>query len=196
MRSSIVFYILMAFFTLCGPAQAGGLFDLDPTKSRLIFKVDNYGYSKAIGSFEKFEGQFYLDEQDPENSKVSVRIDVRSLDMGDKAWEKTLLGTDFFALRFYPYIVFKSTRVDIIGREKARVTGDIEMLGFTRPLSMEVQLNHVGMHPSTKEYTAGFSIQGALNRSDFGMIKGLPLIGDQVAFEIEVEGVRARNLSR
>ncbi|HEX2753257.1 MAG TPA: YceI family protein, partial [Alphaproteobacteria bacterium] len=117
-------------------------------------------------------------------------IDTNSLTMDDDAWEKHLKNEDFFNVEKFPAMTFKSTKVEKTGDNTGRVTGDLTLLGVTKPVTLDVIFNKGGIHPYSKKYVAGFSATGKLNRSEFGMTYGLPGVGDEVNISIEVEGIR------
>jgi polyisoprenoid-binding protein YceI len=66
------------------------------------------------------------------------------------------------------------------GPRSADVLGDLTLHGVTRPLTLHVTFNGAGVNPGDKAYTAGFDARGSIRRSDFGVAKSVPLIGDQV----------------
>ncbi len=61
---------------------------------------------------------------------------------------------------------------------------------MTRPLDLQVTFNRAGVDPYTFKYTAGFSATTSLKRSEFGMRKYLPDIGNDIEIRLEVEGLR------
>ena len=52
---------------------------IDPVHSEIQFSVRHMMIAKVRGSFEKFSGTVDLDEQDPENTTVKVRIYAASI---------------------------------------------------------------------------------------------------------------------
>ncbi len=183
----------LAFFIACLPSNAmakGEVFEFDKDRSRIFFEVDNAGYSKMIGEFKDFEGQVFLDEKNPESSQVVMTINIGSLSMGNKSWDKKALSMDFFDVRNYPKAYFKSRKIDIIGDGIARLSGDLTLLGVTKQIGLDVRRNNLGLRPDTQEYTAGFSITGSLRRSDFYMLENVPLISDEVKIRAEIEAVK------
>ena len=97
---------------------------------------------------------------------------------------------DFFNVEKFPEMTFKSTGVTVTGENTGDVTGDLTLLGVTKPVTLHVTFNKAGKHPMGDKYAAGFSATGTLRRSDFGMDYGLPMVSDEVELRIEVEGVR------
>src|SRR6185312_6005474 len=90
----------------------------------------------------------------------------------------------------YPDAHFVSTSVEKTGDRTGVVRGKLTLRGVTRSLDLRVTFNRTGLDPYNFRYTAGFSATATLKRSDFGMKKYLPDIGDDVAIRIEAEGLR------
>jgi polyisoprenoid-binding protein YceI len=60
----------------------------------------------------------------------------------------------------------------------------------TRPLDLHVKFNRAGLEPYSLQYVAGFSADAKFERSDFGVRKYLPDIGNEVTVHVEAEGLR------
>jgi polyisoprenoid-binding protein YceI len=67
---------------------------------------------------------------------------------------------------------FVSTSVEKLDEHHARVTGDLTMLGVTRPISLDVE---VARKLAGTNQRVGFKATGVINRLDFGMNSGYPL---------------------
>lgn len=162
----------------------------DPLHTQILFSVNHLGYSNSTGKFNKFSGGFTFDQEKPETSQAEITIDVNSIDMDSDAWEKHLKSPDFFNTEKFPTITFKSTKVVKTGEKTADMTGDMTLLGVTKPVTLNVTFNKAATFPMNKNYVAGFSLSGKLKRSDFGMTGSLPMVGDDVTLSIQVEGIR------
>lgn len=187
-----VFLICAALFYGPPAAQAAkpDAFTFDKTHTQIFFSVSHLGFSFSTGSFTRFDGGFTFSEQKPEQSSINVTIDAASLSLHDEKWEEHVKSVDFLDVATHPKIIFKSTKVEKTGDNTGRVTGDLTLLGVTKPVTLEVIFNKAAVHPYTKQYVAGFSGKTSINRSDFGMDYGLPGIGDEVNITLEVEGIR------
>jgi polyisoprenoid-binding protein YceI len=171
----------------------------DPTHSRLYFHVDHLGYSRSIGRFERFEGSFRFDPEDPAAARAEVRIEIGSLDMGDAQWNRTLLGKRWFAADEHPAAVFRALRWLPAGDgQQGQLEGELTLRGITRPVTLDVRVNRIGPNPYTLRHTAGFSAQGRISRREFGLDAAPGVVGDEVGLWIEVEGqaLRARGSRR
>lgn len=165
-------------------------YSYDPAHTQIIFSVNHLGFSNSHGKFNTFSGSFTFDQEKPESSYAEITIDTNSIDMSSEPWEKHLKNADFFNVEKFPTMTFKSTEIAKTGDKTAFMTGDLTLLGVTKPVSLNVTFNKAGPHPMSKNQVAGFSLKGTLKRSDFGMTYGLPMVGDDVSLIIEVEGIR------
>lgn len=165
-------------------------YTLDPAHTQVMFAVSHLGFSFSHGRFDKFDGSFTFNAAQPETSEIEATIDINSLDMGSAEWDKHLKSADFFNAEKFPTMTFKSTKIEKTGEKTGTVTGDLTLMGVTKPVTLEVRYNNSGVHPYNRNHIAGFSATGLIKRSDFGMKGGLPAVGDDVAIMIEVEGNR------
>lgn len=191
MKKTLAALTLAALMGAAVPALAAAdKYAFDPAHTQIFFSADHLGFSRSTGRFNKFTGGFTFDEKAPENSSVEVSIDMNSVDMGSEAWDKHLKSADFFNVEKFPTMTFKSTKIEKTGEKTGKLTGDLTLLGVTSPVTLDVTYNQSGIHGYTKSYVAGFSATGTVKRSDFGMTYGLPGVGDDIALNIQVEGVR------
>ena len=171
------------------PAQALDEYRFDPVHTQIMFSTSHLGFSNPVGRFLKFDGGFRFDPEALEKSSVTLTIDAASLEMGDTRWNKALKAKQYFNAVAYPTIHFQSTAIKPTNRDTAVVEGELTLLGVTRPVTVNVRVNRVAIHPLTGKQTAGFSGTAKLKRSDFGMTSALTMVGDEVSITLEVEGV-------
>ena len=93
----------------------------------------------------------------------------------------------FFNSEQFPTATFSSNKVEITGPDTAVVTGDLTLVGVTKPVTLDVKLNKIGENPISKLKTAGFSATGVVKRSEFGISYALPGVSDEVQIAIEAE---------
>ncbi len=184
-----------ATFAPASEAQAAPQdFVIDGSHSHIVFLVDHLGYSKNVGRFQEFSGEFTMDEDAPENSSVSVTIQSTSVFTDHAERDEHLRSPDFLNAQEFPTITFESTGVEVTGENTAEVTGDFTMMGQTHPVMLDVTFNRVAPHPLPQYdgvLTAGFSARGSLQRSQWGMDTFVPAIGDDIDLIIEIEGADA-----
>ena len=165
----------------------------DTVHTQILFTLSHLGFSHPTGRLHLKSGFIHFDDGDWTTAKVDALIDTASIDMGDAGWNDKLRSHEFFAAERYPTAHFVSTRVEKTGDKKGIVHGTLTLLGVARPLDLAVTFNRAGVDPYTFKWTAGFSATAALRRSDFGMTKYLPDIGDAIDIRIEAEGLRDGN---
>jgi polyisoprenoid-binding protein YceI len=175
--------------------MAVSIWNIDPSHSAIHFSVRHMVVSKTRGRFTKWNGQISFDPDHPEASSVQVTIEPASLDTADAQRDTHLRSADFFDVDKYPQASFKSTKVQDIGGDKLRITGDLTIRGVTRPVTLEGLYEGSGKDPWGGE-RAGFSASTSIDRREFGLQwnkaleTGGVLVGDKVELTIEVEAVK------
>jgi polyisoprenoid-binding protein YceI len=152
--------------------------------------------SKVRGRFAKFNGSVALDEGDLTRSVVDATIDASSIDTGTAQRDDHLRSADFFDVERFPQLRFRSTRIEKLGGDRYRLTGDLTIRDVTRPITLEAEYGGRGKDLWGNE-RVGFTATGSLQRSDFGLKwnqaleTGGVLVSDRVEVELEVQAVRA-----
>jgi polyisoprenoid-binding protein YceI len=176
---------------ILSPLAHADEYEIDPTHTHVGFTISHMGFSETYGVFKNVSGTLTLDEAKPEASKIDVTIDVASLDTANEKRDEHVKGKDFLDAATYPTMTFKSTKVEVTGKDTATITGDLTLHGVTKPVGLFVKLNKAGPSPMDKSrQVAGFSALGKLKRSDFGITTYIPMIGDEVTLAISTEAVR------
>jgi len=180
---------LMASTALIGTASAADNYKIDATHTNIIFIVDHLGFSNMIGQFQSFEGNFSFDGKSVEGASVKLTIKTASVDTDHEARDKHLSSPDFFNVQEFPEMSFTSTKFEATGDKTAKMTGDLTMLGVTKPVTLDVTFNKADKFPMDPNvFIAGFSAKGTVNRQDFGMKYAAGAIGDNIGLWIEAEG--------
>lgn len=189
MKSSLprVLAALAVLALPAAPAFAADTYKIDPTHTSVIWSANHMKLSKPHGIFPMVEGTITVDEAAIANSKVDVTIKPGLVVTGNEKFDAHLRNTDFFNVEKFPSATFKSTKVVPTGDKTAKVTGDLTLLGVTKPVTLDVTLNHKGEHPMTKKQAIGFSATGTIKRSEFGINYAVPNVSDEVPLIIEAE---------
>ena len=189
LRNFITGAAALVFLTfLPGAARAQiETYDLDKPHTQIMFGVEHMGFSTSYGKFTDYEGHITLDNGALQNSEAEITIKTDSLSMGDETWDEHMKGPDFFNVAQFPAMTFKSTKVEVTGEHTAILTGDLTILGVTKPVTLQVTHKKSGKHAMKDVRAVGFTARGTLKRSDFGMGYGIPMVGDEVALIIEAE---------
>lgn len=174
---------------LAAPARAAD-YMLDPSHTHVLFMVDHLGFSKMVGLFKDISGTLSFDPANVGASKLNVTVKTASLETQFTPRDNDLKGADWFNVTEFPDMTFVGTGFVKTGEKTGTVTGNLTMLGTTKPVTLSVTFNKVGVRPSDKKDTAGFSATASLKRTDFGLKTYVPYIGDEVSLVIESEATR------
>lgn len=165
-----------------------GSYVLEKNHASVNAKVMHQGYAFYHFRFDKFDASYEYDPKDPTASKVVVTVDTKSMNTGyAKADEK--FPVEFLAADKHRTATFKSNKITISQGNKGTMAGDLTLGGVTKPITLDVTFNGAGKD-MMGTMRSGFSASTVIKRSEFGLTKYVPVIGDDVALAIEVEFVK------
>jgi polyisoprenoid-binding protein YceI len=184
--------LAMPLAAVCAPES----YTLDPFHTYPHFAVDHLGVSTLWGRFERTTGKFTLDRA-ARTGSLELTVETASLSTGDsnrgspaRARDEHLRNVDFFNVAEFPRMTYRAAEVRFAGGDPAEVTGQLTLLGVTRPLTLKIERWTCRDNPFNKKPMCGGNAAGTLKRSDFGMNYGLPSVGDEIRLYVEFEGYR------
>ena len=199
MKKIIALVAALVFSAATRVYAAAENYAYDPLHTQVLFSINHMGYTNVHARFNKFTGGFMLDEQNPEAATADITIDASIIDLPDATWNEHTRDK-FLEVSKFPTITFKSTGVKRTGDKTATMTGNLTLHGVTRPITLNVTLNSVGINPMMQsQKDAGFTVTGTIKRSEFGIAAYIPMVGDEVALTIEVDGMHhddSKNLNK
>jgi polyisoprenoid-binding protein YceI len=174
-------------------AQAAEHYKID-TKGMhafITFKIKHLGFSWLEGRFNDFSGDFDFDEASPANNRVSIKINVGSLDSNQAERDKHLRSERFFDVDKFPEATFVSTSWQDHGNGKATLSGKFTLRGVTKDISIDVSQVGAGKDP-WGGFRRGFEGTTTLHLADYNMKEGsvLGAAANDVRIWLSVEGVR------
>ena len=163
--------------------------NLDTTHSEITFKVRHMMISNVKGAFNTFTAEVEAEDDTFKNAKVSATIQTDSIDTNNADRDTHLKSADFFNVEQNPTITFESASL------ADDVTGHLTINGVTKPVQLEVEFGGINQDPwgNTK---AGFTFEGKIKRSDFGLNwnaaleTGGVLVSDEVKISGELQFVK------
>ncbi|MCP4469550.1 MAG: polyisoprenoid-binding protein [Gammaproteobacteria bacterium] len=161
-------------------------YTIDPGHTYVSFAINHLGFSTMRGKFDRQSGSMHYDPAGKKAS-VTVEIDAASIDTGHDKRDAHLRAPDFLNAVENPTITFESTAVTWSGDKLASVSGDLTILGVSKPVTLEIIAMNCGTHPFNKKQICGFDATASIKRSDFGVNYGLPAIGEVLDLQIEIE---------
>lgn len=167
---------------------------VDTTHSSIDFSIRHMMIAKVKGSFNRFEASIEADPEDLTTADISFSVDVASVDTRNDDRDAHLRSADFFDVENHPKMTFKATKIERLGEGVYEVTGDLTIRGVTRSETFAVTFEGAGKDP-WGNHKAGFSAEGTIKRSDYGLTwnaaleTGGVLVGDDVKIHLEIEAV-------
>jgi polyisoprenoid-binding protein YceI len=167
---------------------------VDPTHSELTFKVKHLMITNVKGEFRSFEA--VIDGEDFTQSKVTATINSNSIFTNNEDRDNHLKSADFFDAENFPALTFSSTRMTSKGGDDYLLEGDLTIKGITQPIELSVEFGGKNKDPWGNE-KIGFSVNGKINRKDWGLNwnatleTGGLLVSDEVKIQAEIQFVKA-----
>jgi len=178
----------LALALVAGAAIAHPLdYRIDTVHSQVLFSADHDGYSKPVGRLAIARGWLRFDPDDWGASKIVADIDLASVDLGDKGWNKAVTGSNFLDAAKFPTAHFESSAVTKTGEHTGTLDGKLTLRGVTLPVKVGFSVNRVGATLFGFETIAGFSGHATLDRTQFGMKAFPKAIGTEVTIRLEIE---------
>lgn len=135
-----------------------------------------------------------------ENAKITFEADVSTINTHNNQRDAHLRTTDFFDVENHPKITFVSTGFKKLSESRYELTGDFQMRGITKPITLIVEFNGKSKGFDNMD-VAGFEITGKINRFDYGIQfnalteAGGIVVGPDVKLEILAEMKEVSNVS-
>jgi polyisoprenoid-binding protein YceI len=155
---------------------------IDEAQTWIGFKIDAVGFSTTHGRFAHYSGQVLIDFDRPAKSYTTFTVESASVDVGSPSFNEFVKSAALLDAERFPTMNFASTQVEKLDAHTARVTGNLTLLGVSKPITLTV---NVETDPAAKGRAVAFVAKGTIARSEFGMKFGIPLIDD--ALEITVK---------
>lgn len=181
-----IFLIILTLAVVAPCNVFARTYSLAPSNTTIQFKVKNLGVMYVKGSFEKFKGTVDIDEADITKSRVDVSIDTTSINTGINKRDDDLRSSNFFEVAKFPTMKFDSTKVEKIGSDKLKLSGNLTIKGITKPVVLTVERPSGEATGSRSDFARAASATATVNRQDFGISYG-SVIGDEVFITINTQ---------
>ena len=169
---------------------------IDPSHSKIGFKVKHLMISNVMGNFRDFEGQVTTNGNDLSTANISFSLNSASVDTEMADRDTHLKSADFFDVGNYPKITFIGSGLKDLGDDMYELTGDLVIKGVTKKVVLPVEFGGLMTDP-WGNVKAGFSIGGKINRKEWGLNwnavleAGGVLLSDEVKIICDVQLVKA-----
>ncbi|MFC4330263.1 YceI family protein [Streptomyces andamanensis] len=176
-------------------AALTGDYTIDPTHTTLGFVARHAMVTNVKGAFNDFTGSLHLDGADPAKSTATLDIAMDSIDTGNADRDGHLKSADFFRTDEFPAMTFRSTAAESLGGDDYRITGDLSILGVTKPISIDLEFNGAAKDPFGNE-RVGFEGKAEILRSEWGLTwnaaleTGGVLVSDKIKLNFDISAIK------
>ncbi|MER5290593.1 YceI family protein [Streptomyces pharetrae] len=176
-------------------ATLTGDYTIDAAHTTIGFTARHAMVTNVKGKFLDFSGSLHLDGGDPSRSSASIDVKMDSIDTGNADRDGHLRSADFFKTDEFPTMTFRSTAAESLGGDDYRVTGDLSILGVTKPITIDLEFNGAAKDPFGNE-RVGFEGRATILRSEFGLTwnaaleTGGFLVSDKIKLNFDISAIR------
>ncbi|WP_328493755.1 YceI family protein [Streptomyces sp. NBC_00414] len=176
-------------------AALTGDYAIDPAHSTIGFVARHAMVTNVKGGFQDFTGSLHLDGGDPSLSTASIDVKMDSISTGSDDRDGHLKSADFFKTEEFPTMTFRSTAAQALGGDDYRITGDLTILGTTKPLSIDLEFNGAAKDPFGNE-RVGFEGKAEILRSEWGLTwnaaleTGGVLVSDKIKLTFDISAIK------
>jgi len=141
---------------------------IDPAHSEIQFKVKHLMITTVTGYFRTFDLTVETENDDfTTASHIEFTADIESIDTNNQQRDTHLKSPDFFNAEQHSQLKFIGKKYESSG-DSAKLHGDLTIRDVTKPITVNVDFGGIVVDPygQTK---AGFTVEGKINRKDFGL---------------------------
>lgn len=171
---------------------------IDVAHSEIGFKIKHLMVSNIKGQFNQFEASIYTTNDDFMTAEIDCWINVSSVDTNNAERDKHLKSPDFFDVEKFPQISFTADTVENVDKDGSyELWGNLTIKGIAKKIKLDVEFGGIVKDPWGNE-KAGFTINGKINRKDWGLTwnaaleTGGLLVGEELKISCDVQLMRGQ----
>ncbi len=197
MKGTLAVAIIALAITGSAMAQVE-TWEIDPNHTASQFSIRHLGISTVRGSFNKTTGTVQYDPKNPAATVIETNIDAATINTRNETRDSDLRGPTYFDTQNHPAITFKSKKVEPAGEGRLKATGNLTIRGVTKEVVLEIEGPTEVMRDPRGNLHMGASASTKVKRTDFGIGKPGPMLGEEVPILIDIELVKpaAANASK
>jgi len=147
--------------------------NVDAPHTEVNFSVKHF-FTPVTGTFSSYDVDLVFDPDAPENSTVTVSIDVASVDTNNERRDNHLRSPDFFDAEKYPQMTFESTSVREVNPNQLLARGNLTIKETTKEIELGINLLGIADLPAEMQemmggvaQVASFEASTQVDRRDF-----------------------------
>jgi polyisoprenoid-binding protein YceI len=168
-----------------------GTWKFDPMHTQVEFSAKHLGMMTVRGHFNEVTASGDIYPDDPGRSRVEAVINTASIRTHNEQRDNDLRSSNFLEIGKYPTMTFKSTKIEHVGGDRYKVTGDLTIKATTKPVTLEL-VKYGEFNDPMMGHRIGYAAQTKINRKDFGMnfdavLDGKFVVSNEIQINIEGE---------
>jgi polyisoprenoid-binding protein YceI len=169
---------------------------IDTLHSSAQFSVKHLMISTVRGQFGGVKGSVAYDPKNPAATVVDATIDCSTVNTGEPKRDADLKTAEFFDVKKYPVMHFKSKRVESAGERKLRMMGDLTINAVTREVILDLEGPSAEIRDAQGRQKIGVSALTKISRKAFGILynpileSGGVAVSDEVSIILEIELIK------
>lgn len=158
---------------------------IDSNNTKVNFSIKNFWDLMTVkGSFKAVVGHFNFDPANPSGWSAQAKIETASLDTRNARRDKDLRSARFLDAASYPYLTFRSSKIEPSGAGTFHLHGELTIRNVTRPVILEVTYP-----PISEDGKVTFQATTSITRQNFGLNSKMPM-GSEIQITIEVAAMK------
>ena len=180
--------LILSVFLFSFTSVDNTTWSLDKAHAKLSFTITHLMVSDVEGQFKNFEATITGAKEDFTDAVVDMKADVNSINTDNDKRDEHLKSEDFFDVKKFPELTFKSTSFKKVDATNYKVVGNLTLHGVTKSIELNA-VARLGTNPMSKKPVAGFKLTGSLKRTDFKIGEKMPsaMLSDDVAIVANAE---------
>ena len=183
--------VLLLLFFQDGFAQIAPKWELDKDHTSVNFEVKHF-FNTVNGNFTDFDGNFFFDPDNLEDSKFDFTVAVSSIETNNEKRNNHLKSADFFNVEKFPEIYFVSTGFNKISDTQYEVKGKLRIKDVIKNVTIPFEITGKMEHPMKEGATLmGLAFNTTINRNDYNVGAGdwtsNKIVGENVKVSINTE---------
>lgn len=193
MKALVLSFLLAAALFAQAPANS---WRIDPLHSQASFTVRHMMISTVRGTFGGVKGAIIYDAKNPAASSVEATIDCSTLNTGEPKRDSDLKGEEFFDVKKYPVMKFKSKSVQVVSRGNLKLIGDLTINAISKQVVLTLDGPTDEVKDTQNRIKVGVTATTQISRKEYGILynpvmeTGGVAVSDEVKITLDIELIK------
>jgi polyisoprenoid-binding protein YceI len=167
----------------------------DPAHSEILFRVKHMMIANVKGEFRKFSVEASSEGAEFKADSIRLNIDTPSVFTNNEDRDNHLKSADFFDVENHKAMTFTGISMQKAANDNYQLKGNLSIRGISKEVVFDVEFGGINKDPWGNE-KAGFSINGKINRKEWGLNwnaaleAGGVLVSDEVKLNAELQLIK------